>query len=43
MEGREDPENKSEDEREEDWFMVCRIGLEIVLVVGLFQVVVSKI
>ena len=26
MEGREDPENKSEDEIEEESFMVCRIG-----------------
>ena len=26
MEGSEDPENKSEGEREEEWFMIGRIG-----------------
>jgi hypothetical protein len=43
MEGREDPENKSEDEIEEESFMVYRIGWEIILEVGLCQVVFSKI
>jgi hypothetical protein len=43
MEGREDPENKSEGEIEEESFMVCRIDWEIILEVGIFQVVFSKI